>query len=191
MCVKIFGIDPGLRSTGWGVINIDGHALSWRGDGMIRPDVSAPDEDRLHQITTEMTAVLETHQPDLVGIEEIFVAKNPSSALRLGMARGAALVAVAAYGCPVQVISARRVKQNVTGSGRADKNQITAMVSRLLGVTPKGVDSADALAIAIATMNDAPVENTTAGARTNDPLADQPSGLDAAIQRALAKENAS
>lgn len=184
--MKIFGIDPGLRSTGWGVIDVNGHALSWCGDGMIRPDAAASDDARLHKITTDMTAALQTHQPDLVGIEEIFVAKNPSSALRLGMARGAALVAVAAYGCPVQMISARRVKQNITGSGRADKNQVTAMVTRLLGVTPKGVDSADALAIAIATMND-----------TSEPLADQTAnqtadsstGLDAAIQRALAKEN--
>ena len=96
------------------------------------------------------------------------------------MARGAALVAVAAYGCPVETISARRVKQNVTGSGRADKYQVTEMVRRLLGITPKGVDSADALAIAIATMNDSP-----------DPASVEPSGLDAAIARALAKENAS
>jgi crossover junction endodeoxyribonuclease RuvC len=181
--VKIFGIDPGLRSTGWGVIEIKGHALIWQGDGMIRPDPSWPDEERLHAITTELTAQLAKHQPSRACIEEIFVARNPASALKLGMARGAALVAVAACGCPVTMISARRVKQNVTGSGRSDKAQVMAMVSRLLNITPKGVDSADALAIAIAAVNDrASYEGGgTGGAAT---------GLDAAIARALAKEQA-
>lgn len=178
--MKIFGIDPGLRSTGWGVIEINGHALKWLADGMIRPNPSNPDEARLHEISHEMGKLIDAHQPDVVCIEEIFVAKNPASALKLGMARGAALVAVAARKCTVNTISARRVKQNVTGSGRADKQQVTAMVSRLLGVTPSGVDSADALAIAIAAMNDQQPETSH-----------EASGLDAAIQRALAKEKAS
>jgi crossover junction endodeoxyribonuclease RuvC len=180
--VKIFGIDPGLRSTGWGVIEIIGHALKWQDDGMIRPNPSWPDEARLHAITTEISAQLEKHQPDRACIEEVFVAKNPASALKLGMARGAALVAVASHGCPVAMISARRVKQNVTGSGRGDKAQVTAMVSRLLNITPKGEDSADALAIAIAALHD------DSSYDDNKPSA---TGLDAAIARALAKEGAS
>lgn len=178
--MKIFGIDPGLRSTGWGVIEINGHALKWLADGMIRPNPADPDEVRLLEITHEMGKLIDAHRPDVVCIEEIFVAKNPSSALKLGMARGAALVAVAERKCSVNSISARRVKQNVTGSGRADKQQVTAMVSRLLGVTPSGVDSADALAIAIAAMNEQHPETPH-----------EATGLDAAIQRALAKENAS
>ena len=186
----ILGIDPGLRSTGWGVIHIDGHKLTWLADGMIRPDPKASDDQRLLHIETEMTELIKTHQPDQAYIEEIFVAKNPASALKLGMARGAALVAVARSGIPLKTISARRVKQNITGSGRADKAQITAMVSRLLNITPSGEDAADALAIAIAALND---QN---GGSQNQQAASSPSaasgtGLEAAIQKALEKENRS
>ena len=188
--ITILGIDPGLRSTGWGVIRIEGHKLTWLADGMIRPDPKASDDQRLLHIETAMTDQLKTHQPDQAYIEEIFVAKNPASALKLGMARGAALVAVARSGTPINTISARRVKQNITGSGRADKAQITAMVSRLLNITPSGEDAADALAIAIAALND---QN---GGSQNQQAASSPSaasgtGLEAAIQKALEKENRS
>ena len=183
--MKIFGIDPGLRNTGWGVIILDGHKLTYIDDGIIKPKPSLPDDKRLHHIASEIDQLITIHQPDMVSIEDIFVSKNPSSALKLGMARGAAIAAVAKHDIPVTMIAARRVKQNITGSGRADKDQVTAMVSRLLGVTPKGTDSADALAIAIAGMND--------HQGSPDPSADmtgpQGSGLAAAIEKALAKEN--
>lgn len=146
---------------------------------MIRPDTSWPDESRLHVITTELSAELARHQPDRVCIEDVFVARNPSSALKLGMARGAALVAVAGYGCSVVSISARRVKQNITGTGRGDKAQVAAMVSRLLGITPAGADSADALAIAMAGVNDEVCYEDDSTASSN---------LQAAIARALMKE---
>jgi len=186
--VNILGIDPGLRSTGWGVIRLDGHRLTWIADGMINPNPKASDEARLLEIETAMTAVLQDHRPHRACIEEIFVAKNPSSALKLGMARGAALVAVARFGLPLLTISARRVKQNVTGSGRADKDQVTAMVSRLLNITPSGVDAADALAIAIAATNDQNEPDLNTPSKTAKGAG---SALDAAIQKALEKESQS
>ncbi len=186
--MKIFGIDPGLRSTGWGVITIKARILTYCDDGMIRPKPEWADAARLHVIAAEISKMLTLHQPDIVCIEEIFVAQNPASALKLGMARGAALVAVAEQDIPVRMISARRVKQNVTGSGRADKAQVTAMVSRLLKIVPKGEDSADALAIAIAAMNDQSLEGKSQASKNQDPKP-QGGGLDAAIQRALAKED--
>ena len=187
--ITIIGIDPGLRTTGWGVVRIHGHQLSWVADGMIKPDPKASDDQRLLHIETEMAAVLKAHQPDGACIEEIFVSKNPSSALKLGMARGAAILAVARQNIPLKEIAARRVKQNVTGSGRADKAQVTAMVSRLLNITPSGVDAADALAIAIAAMNDHNAPNVQASVHPS-PAASN-SGLEAAIQKALEKEGRS
>ena len=188
--MKIIGIDPGLRSTGWGIIRIQGHQLTWLADGMIRPDPKASDDQRLLHIETEMTELLKTFQPVQAYIEEIFVAKNPASALKLGMARGAALVAVARSGIALSTISARRVKQNITGSGRADKAQITAMVSRLLNITPSGEDAADALAIAIAALNDQ--NSISQNQEASSPSAAASGiGLEATIQKALEKENRS
>ncbi len=106
------------------------------------------------------------------------------------MARGAALVAVARSAIPLSTISARRVKQNITGSGRADKAQITAMVSRLLNITPSGEDAADALAIAIAALNDQNGDSQNQQA-VSSPSAASGTGLEAAIQKALEKENRS
>ena len=192
--MTIIGIDPGLRSTGWGIIRINGNQLMWLADGMIRPDPKASDDQRLLHIETELTGLLNTHQPDQAYIEEIFVAKNPASALKLGMARGAALVALARSGLSVNTIAARRVKQNITGSGRADKGQVTAMVSRLLNITPSGEDAADALAIAIAALNDQNSVDHHQGDQTASNTVSSPSGasgLEAAIQKALEKENRS
>lgn len=196
--MTIIGIDPGLRSTGWGIIRINGNQLMWLADGMIRPDPKASDDQRLLHIETELIGLLNTHQPDQAYIEEIFVAKNPASALKLGMARGVALVALAQSGLTVNTIAARRVKQNITGSGRADKGQVTAMVSRLLNITPSGEDAADALAIAIAALNDQNSVDHQQGdqtaLKTAMDTASSPSGasgLEAAIQKALEKENRS
>jgi crossover junction endodeoxyribonuclease RuvC len=179
--LRICGIDPGLRNTGWGVIDIAGNSLRWVADGVIRPDPGRPDSERLLEIRRDLSSVLAMHKPEQAAIEEIFVARSAASALKLGMARGIALATLAEYGLEVQSISARRVKQNLTGSGRADKNQISSMISRLLGVVPTSADSADALAIAIAASNDRGIISEN----------DQGSSLDQAIARALAKENIS
>ncbi len=177
--MKILGIDPGLRCTGWGVVNIQGNELSWLGDGAIRPDPDAADDVRLHDIALGLDDVIARFCPDMACIEEIFMAKNPNSAIKLGMAKGAAMVTVASAGLKLRHVSARRIKQNVTGSGRADKAQVSAMVGRLLGITPSGSDAADALAIAISAMN----ENTADSASMN-----KGGGLASAIAAALDKE---
>ena len=185
------------------MIHLKGHQLSWLADGMIKPDPKATDAERLLHIETEMTQLIQAYQPDTAAIEEIFVAKNPSSSLKLGMARGAAIVAVARNQIPLSEIAARRVKQNITGSGRADKSQVTAMVSRLLNITPSGFDAADALAIAIAAMNEQydpinnkaynnPAINNLAEEQTSTQnIPSQRTGLEAAIQKALEKEGQS
>lgn len=179
--MQICGIDPGLRSTGWGIIRLDGNRLIWIADGMIRPDPDMTMPERLNHIRTGLADVISTYQPDRAAIEDIFVAKNAASALKLGMARGVAIVTLADAGLSVDEISARRVKQNITGSGRADKNQVSAMVSRLLNITPSGADAADALAVAISASNE-----TTLTA--NDDQASVTDRLDHAILAALARQ---
>ncbi len=199
--MQICGIDPGLRSTGWGVVRFENNRMFWVADGMIQPDPNAEMAVRLNHIHSHLKTILAQYQPDRVAIEEIFVSRNASSAIKLGMARGAAMVAAADAGLSVHEISARRIKQNVTGSGRADKQQVTAMVSRLLNITPSGVDAADALAVAISlshddvltndldvavmTTNDA---NTLNASSTGKPRND---ALSAAIATALNKEKVS
>ena len=179
--MRICGIDPGLRSTGWGIIRFEGNRIIWIADGMIRPDPDNPMSERLNQIRLGLDEVIKTYQPDRAAIEEIFVSKNASSALKLGMARGAAMVTLAEAGLSVDEISARRVKQNVTGSGRADKAQVTAMISRLLNITPSGVDAADALAVAISASNE-----THLSANSDSVVAED--GLASAISAALARQ---
>ena len=183
--MRICGIDPGLRHTGWGIVDIEGSTLKWVADGTINPDPHQTDAERLADIHAGLKAVISRYAPDRAAVEEIFVARNAGSALKLGMARGVAILTLADAGLAVSEIAARRVKQNITGSGRADKTQVTAMVSRLLGVTPQSVDSADALAIAIAASHESPE------VAADQLAASSGGGLDAAIARALAKESAS
>jgi crossover junction endodeoxyribonuclease RuvC len=194
--MQICGIDPGLRSTGWGIVRFENNRMFWVADGMIKPDPDAVMADRLNHIHMDLKNILAQYRPDRVAIEEIFVSRNAASALKLGMARGVAMVAASDAGLPVDEISARRIKQNVTGSGRADKQQVTAMVSRLLNITPSGVDAADALATAISLSHDDLVTNglDIAVMKTPD---DKNAGkkdkdaLSAAISLALSKERLS
>ncbi len=180
--MRICGIDPGLRATGWGVIDTLGNRIKWVGDGVIRPDSTAPMPARLHHIHEQVSAVLATHQPDCVAIEDVFIAKGVASGIKLGMARGAAMVA--GGNLPVYELAARRVKQNITGSGRADKAQVAAMVARLLQITPSGADAADALAIAIAASHEKPSETAPKTASETAPN----NGLASAIAAAMAKQ---
>lgn len=154
MAQRRIGIDPGIRRCGWGVIEQEGNSLRWIADGTITPQPDRADGQRLAEIYDGLVQVISHYQPHEAAVEAVFVARNPSSALKLGMARGAALLACAAGGLAVAEIAARRAKQNITGSGRADKAQMQAMVSRLLLVTPSSADAADALAIAIASLNE-------------------------------------
>ena len=146
----IVGIDPGLRHTGWGVIRQEDNRLSFIAAGRINPDPDLPMAERLKMLAAELGAIIAAHTPDEAAIEETFVNKNAASALKLGQARGAAMLTAAQAGLAVAEYSANKIKQTVTGFGHADKNQIQAMINILLPGSGKlAPDAADALAIAI------------------------------------------
>lgn len=150
--IRILGVDPGLRNTGWGVITVQGPRMGWIAHGVIKPPTDAPMSERLCAIINGLQAVVAEHAPHRAGIEETFVNQNPKSTLLLGQARGAAMAGLAMEGLSVAEFAARKVKQCVVGSGAADKDQITFMVQRLLPKAGKmTADAADALAIAITT----------------------------------------
>ncbi len=148
--VVILGIDPGLRHTGWGVVSQHGNRLSFIAAGRISPDASLPMAVRLRVLGDEITAVITRYVPHDSAIEETFVNANPISALKLGQARGAAMLCLAQNGLEVAEYSANRIKQSVTGHGHADKIQLQKMISLLLpGCGKLATDAADALAVAI------------------------------------------
>ena len=178
--MRIIGIDPGLQATGWGVIASDGAQLKDVSHGIIRTNTRMSDPERLVLIFEGLQNVIANHQPETAIIEEIFVKKNPRSALRLGLARGVAILACGQAKLALCEISARKVKQAVTGTGSADKKQVANMVSRLLGIPPPTSDAADALALAIACYQGAAALKTES--------AQMPDGLSAAIEAALQKD---
>lgn len=148
--MKILGIDPGSRSTGYGIIKCVGSTQTVIAYHHINTLQHASLEQRLHQIYQALCTVIETHQPDIVAIEQVFMQQNVQSALKLGQARGAALVAAAQYALPVSEYSARQVKQAVVGYGAASKEQVQHMITLLLKLPKRPQsDAADALAIAI------------------------------------------
>lgn len=145
----ILGIDPGSRVTGYGVIRQEGQSLEYLGSGAIR--TMADDlPTRLKRIYAGVTEIITQFQPDMFAIEQVFMAKNADSALKLGQARGTAIVAAANNDLPVFEYAARLVKQTVVGTGAAEKEQVQEMVTRILHLSAKPqADAADALAIAI------------------------------------------
>ncbi|RUR32608.1 crossover junction endodeoxyribonuclease RuvC [Vreelandella nanhaiensis] len=147
--VRILGIDPGSRITGYGVIDLKGGKPSYVASGCIRTS-DGPLEQRLAQIYAGLSEVVGLYSPTDTAIERVFVSKNVDSALKLGQARGAALVCMANHGLSVAEYAARRIKEAVTGQGGADKLQVQHMVTTLLklSATPQA-DAADALAIAL------------------------------------------
>lgn len=147
--VRILGIDPGSRVTGYGVIDVVGVKPCYVASGCIRTAEGAL-EQRLAQIYAGLSEVVGLHRPNQVAIERVFMAKNPDSALKLGQARGAALVCMANHGLGLAEYAARQIKQAVTGQGGADKEQVQHMVTAILqlSTTPQA-DAADALAIAL------------------------------------------
>lgn len=148
--MRILGLDPGLRTTGWGVVEVDGARIRHVANGRIVPDAEAPLPARLVEIFDGLEEVLARHRPQSAAVEETFVNANPSSTLRLGFARGVALLAPARLGIEVAEYATTAVKKSVVGVGRADKVQVQAMVQRLLpGVRLDGADAADALAVAL------------------------------------------
>lgn len=148
--MRIIGIDPGSSATGFGVVEGSGSRISHVAHGVVRTNVSWSIADRLAEIHRGLGEALLLYRPEMAVIEQVFVALNPRSAVVLGQARGAALVALAGARIPVVEISARAVKKAVTGSGAAGKADVQAMVVRLLGLSEAPpTDAADALAMAI------------------------------------------
>lgn len=148
--MRLLGIDPGLQRTGWGIIDAVGTRLSHVANGVVASDGSKPVAERLAELYEGLAAVIATHRPVAAAVEETFVNKNPTSTLKLGLARGVALLAPARAGLPVGEYPANLIKKTVVGAGHADKRQIQAMVRVLLpGCQIAGPDAADALAVAI------------------------------------------
>lgn len=148
--MRIIGLDPGLRATGWGIILAEGNRLSHVAHGTIRTN---PDDElayRLRTVHDALAELLAEWQPQAAAVEETFVNKNPSSTLKLGQVRGVVLLAPAQLGLPVAEYAPTMVKKAVVGTGHAEKDQVHAMVKRLLpGVAVTGADASDALAVAI------------------------------------------
>ena len=147
----IIGIDPGLGTTGWGIIAKQGNRLSHIANGQVKTDPKAPLAERLVTLDRELTDVILAHRPDSGAVEEVFVNANPQSTLKLGHARGVCLLTLARAGLPVSEYATRLVKKAIVGTGGAEKTQVQAMLGVLLpGVKLAGADAADALAVAIA-----------------------------------------
>ena len=146
----ILGLDPGLGTTGWGLIRVEGNRLSHLANGQLKTNPSEPLPQRLSHLASQLEALLADHAPDSAAAEEIFVNKNPQSTLKLAQARGVCLMVAARSGITVGEYAARLVKKAVVGNGAAEKVQVHAMVQRLLpGIAIAGPDAADALAVAI------------------------------------------
>ena len=150
MTIRILGIDPGLRHMGWGVIEQTGSRLSYVASGRVSPPATAPLATRLAQLFSALEVLVDDHRPDEAAVEETFVNRDPLSTLKLGQARGVALLVPARAGLPVGEYAANQVKKTVVGVGHADKKQVQAMVKVLLPRAElASPDEADALAIAI------------------------------------------
>jgi crossover junction endodeoxyribonuclease RuvC len=146
---RILGIDPGSRVTGYGIIDSDGMRSRHVASGCIRLEAEEFSA-RLGQIYQELTRLIERYQPEEIAIEQVFVAKNPLSALKLGHARGAAICACVVAGLKVAEYTPRMIKQSVVGTGTAEKGQVQHMVGKILGLQEKmASDQADALAVAL------------------------------------------
>lgn len=146
----ILGLDPGLGTTGWGLIAVDGNRLSHIANGQIRTDAKEALAARLLALDAALTDLILAHKPDSAAVEEVFVNANPQSTLKLGQARGVVLLNAARSGMDVGEYAARLVKKSVVGVGNASKDQVHAMILRLLpGARITGPDAADALAVAI------------------------------------------
>lgn len=148
--VRIIGVDPGLRRTGWGIIEIDGTRLGFLASGVVTSDGDAALAERLKQLYDGLTAVVDHWQPGEAAVEETFVNKDAQATLKLGHARAVALLVPALAGIAVSEYAANLVKKTVVGTGHADKKQVQAMVKVLLPKsTAEKADAADALAVAI------------------------------------------
>ena len=161
--IRIIGIDPGLRRTGWGIIESDGVRLVYVASGLVTSDAEDDLAYRLRELYEGVSGVIRTHKPAEAAVEETFVNENAKATLKLGQARGMALLAPAMQGLKVAEYSPNLIKKSVVGAGHAEKHQVQTMIGHLL---PKArfesADEADALAIAICHANHRGVRNLAA-----------------------------
>ena len=173
--MRMLGIDPGLRATGWGVIDVAGDRLAHVASGAVASDAQHSLADRLAQIHRGLEAAIAAQRPECAAIEETFVNKNAASTLKLGQARGAVLLTAALAGLEVTEYAANTVKKSVVGVGHGSKDQVRAMVRMLLpgcGVTDS--DAADALAVAICHAHHVATLGRWAAAGGANPAAEPP-----------------
>lgn len=162
---RVIGIDPGSRLTGYGVVDVRGSDIRYLASGCIRT-TAGPFPERLAEIYQGVSDLIGQHQPEVFAIEEVFLARNPDSALKLGQARGVAIAAGVAHGLPIHEYAARKVKQGLVGSGRATKQQVQHMVRVILSLAGEPqADAADALAIAICHVNTLGLDRNPPGSR--------------------------
>jgi crossover junction endodeoxyribonuclease RuvC len=177
--VRIFGIDPGSERTGYGCVETDGRRHRLIACGAITALARDPFPQRLARIHRELTALLAAHRPDCVTVESLFHAANARSALKLGHARGVAVLAAVEAGCPIVEYTPAEVKRAIVGYGRAEKHQVQQMIKLLLGLSraPAPFDASDALAVAICHVHSAAVRlkadtTPTAGTRSSTATSD-------------------
>ena len=179
--MRIIGLDPGLRHTGWGIIELKNNRLTHVDDGRISPSTNLDEGDRLLIIRNKLKDIVDNYNPSISAIEQIFVGSGMGSSLKLGMARGVSILVLAEASLKIKELPPKLVKKTVTGYGSASKSQIKAMVTKLLGIEPKNEDSSDALAVAISAQHIGYKE-------ISSNLENKQSGLDLAIAKALLKD---
>ena len=178
--MRVIGVDPGLRHTGWGVVEFKNNKIFHIKDGSISPSTKLDDGERLLEIKNQLQRIINQYNPNMSVIEKIFVGSGSISSLKLGMARGASMIALAEAGLSINELSPKFVKKTVTGYGSASKEQIISMIEKLLNIIPKNEDSSDALAIAISSQHTSYSNNYS--------LSNESNGLNVAIAKALLKE---
>jgi crossover junction endodeoxyribonuclease RuvC len=151
----VIGIDPGLASTGWGVVRFDGSRFIHVGHGVVTTGSDTPLPERLHKIHTEISRLIASYHPSEAGVEDLVFSKNVTSAIHVAHARGVVLLALGQRSIPVGTYSPQQVKQAVIGKGRAPKEQVQRLVAVVLGLeeAPHPDHAADALAVAICHAN--------------------------------------
>ena len=148
--MRLMGLDPGLRITGWGIIDIDGNRMRHVADGCVKSNAKLPLAERLVQLYEGVEEIIKRFGPIEAAVEETFVNKNPNSTLKLGQARGVVMLTPARAGLSVSEYTPNQVKKTVVGTGHAGKEQVQMMVKTLLPTaTMESADAADALAVAI------------------------------------------
>ena len=149
--LRILGLDPGLRHTGWGIVDKEGPKIRFVAAGVINPDDTKPLADRLAELHESLKKIITDFSPDEAAVEETFVNKNPNSTLKLGQARGVVLLTPALFHLSVAEYTPNQIKKMIVGAGHADKKQVDMMVRTLLETVPEHIppDAADALAIAL------------------------------------------